>query len=67
MHDKFHLIHKIDNPKGMVRGDGGFTEGMLFVIFFHQGDAISPHPPSIRALVTPLNIYIQYIYIIFQG
>ncbi len=34
----------------MVRGDGGFTEGMLFVIFFDQGDAIPPHPPSIRAL-----------------
>ncbi len=26
----------------MVREDGGFTEGMLFVIFFDQGDAIPP-------------------------
>ncbi len=41
MRDKFYVIHKINNPKGMVRGDG-FTEGMLFVIFFDQGDAIPP-------------------------
>ncbi len=28
----------------MVEGDGGFTEGMLFVIFFfHQGDTIPHH------------------------
>ncbi len=26
----------------MVRGDGGFTEEMLFIIFFEQGDAIPP-------------------------
>ncbi len=50
MHDKFYVIHKINNPNGMVRGDGGFTEGMIFVIFFDQGDTIPPHPPSIRAL-----------------
>ncbi len=36
MHDKFYVIHKINNPKGMVRGDGHFTEGVLFV----KGDAI---------------------------
>ncbi len=47
MHDKFYLIHTINNPKGMVRGDGGFTEGMLFVIFFRQGGY---HPPA-----SPLN------------
>ncbi len=57
MHDKFYVIHNINNPKEMVRGDGGFTEGMLFVIFFDKGDAIPPHPPSIRAL---------YIYIYSQ-
>ncbi len=33
MHDKFYVIHKISNPKGMVSGDGAFTEGMIFVIF----------------------------------
>ncbi len=43
MHDKFYVIHKINNPKGMVMGDGGFTEGMLFVIFLLFGDAIPPH------------------------
>ncbi len=42
MHDKFYVIHKINNPKGMVRGDGHFTEGVLFVIFFAKGDAIRP-------------------------
>ncbi len=50
VHGKFYVIHKINNPKRIVRGDGGFTEGMLFVISFDQGDAIPPHPPSIRAL-----------------
>ncbi len=44
MHDKFYLIHKIDNTKGMEREDGGFTEGMLFVMLYDQGDA--PPPPS---------------------
>ncbi len=39
VYDKFYIIHKIKNPKGMVRD---FTEGMLFVIFFIQGDAIPP-------------------------
>ncbi len=39
MHDKFDIIHKINNPKG----DGKWgTEGMLFVIFFDQGDVIPP-------------------------
>ncbi len=42
MHDKFYLIHNINDQKGMVRGDGGFTEGMLFAIFFDKGDAIPP-------------------------
>ncbi len=51
VHDKFYVIHKMNNPKGMVRGEGGFTEGMLFVKKFDQGDATPPpHPPSIRAL-----------------
>ncbi len=50
MHDKFYLIHKIDNTKGMEREDGGFTEGMLFVMLYDQGDAPPPHPPSIQAL-----------------
>ncbi len=54
VHDKFYIIHRINNIKGMVRGDGGFTEGMLFVISFHQRDAVPPHPPSIRALVIGL-------------
>ncbi len=31
----------------MIRGDGGFTEGMLFVLFFNQGGC---HPPT-----TPVN------------
>ncbi len=35
----------MNNPKGMVRGDGGFTEGMFFVIFFNQGGFSTPHPP----------------------
>ncbi len=65
MHDHFYVIHKINNPRGMVRGDGGFTEGMLFVIFFHQGDAIPPHPPSIRALYRP--IYTVYSYTFSSG
>ncbi len=39
----------------MVRGDGGFTEGMLFVLFFIQGDAIPPQPPSIWALLMLIN------------
>ncbi len=43
----------------MVRGDGGFTEGMLFVIFFDQRDAIPPHPPSIRALTTLLKLHVS--------
>ncbi len=34
VHYKFYVIHKINNPKGMVRGDGGFTEGMLFVMLY---------------------------------
>ncbi len=42
MHDKFYVIHKIINPKGMVMGDGGFTEGVLFVFFFDKGDATPP-------------------------
>ncbi len=49
----------------MVRGDGGFTEGMLFVIFFDKGDATPPQPPSIRALYVCIYIYI-YIYICIQ-
>ncbi len=40
MHDKFYVIHKINNPNG--KGDGGFTEGMLLVIFFDQGGGIPP-------------------------
>ncbi len=40
MHDKFYEIHKINNPNG--KGDGGFTEGMLLVIFFDQGGGIPP-------------------------
>ncbi len=32
----------------MVRGDGGFTEGMLFVIFFNKGDAILNSSPGCR-------------------
>ncbi len=36
----------------MVRGDGGFTDGMIFVIFFDQGDAIPP--------ATPLNSSPEY-------
>ncbi len=42
MHDKFDIIHKINNPEGMVRG--GVTEGMLLVIFFQPGGC---HPPRI--------------------
>ncbi len=45
VHDKFYVIHKINNPKGMLRRDGGFTDGMLFVFFFDRGDAIPPDPP----------------------
>ncbi len=60
-------MHNIINLKGIVRGDGGFTEGMPFVIFFHQGDAIPPppqHPPSIRAL--QLFIQCHSIYLMLE-
>ncbi len=54
----------MNNPKGMVRGDGGFTEGMLFVIFFDQGDAT---PPASPLNSSPAHTYIHtytYIYIL---
>ncbi len=40
-----YVIHKMNNPKGMVRGDGGFTEGDAFCHFFRQGGCHPPAPP----------------------
>ncbi len=37
MNDNLYVIHNINNPKGMVRGDGGFTEGMLLSFYFSAG------------------------------
>ncbi len=45
MHDKFYIIHKINNPEGMVKGGGGGLQRGCFWSFFSTRGMPFPRIP----------------------